>query len=382
MKPRHPKYKIKEGDTIQIITELFGIDKDIWLRYHNNMCRLDDIIRDTLPKQLDEIYLLPELWEKENTLNTRHSLMRENQENTSIVLHNKSVLFFAPMNINNKYGVVLNLEKDKILNKEIGQHTHLRGNPVILDNQNFISTPQNLDGRYGVTTYCKDNKIQYEITVTYKGHTPSDEFIFYINRKQLYINDNEPDLLLYEMANKMSKAFFPMLIGINNQGQVFSIYNYQEIQERSKEIVKELRQYYVGEYAEKYINNFQINCTNVNTIIKNIRNEIFLKLFFFPIYGNYDKNLLTRRELIWYDKYNIKYEESLSISIYPYYNRTGKLKLYVKPEKKETTSPFINAEYRLYPNDNSIAMIIGEIALFNVKKELVVTKVEIIHLSD
>lgn len=59
MKTLHPKYKIKEGDTIQTITRLFEVEESVWLRYHNNMCRLNHIIRDHIPSELKEIYLLP-----------------------------------------------------------------------------------------------------------------------------------------------------------------------------------------------------------------------------------------------------------------------------------------------------------------------------------
>lgn len=127
MKKPHPKYKIKPNDTLQSITKLFGVKEGVWKMYHNNMCRLDDIIRDTLPKHLDEIYLLPELWNKEKGLNnidrSVHTIFDEKQK---IILHNKKILSFAPYNINNRYGVIVNLGKDEI-------HFKAEGEIIVMD---------------------------------------------------------------------------------------------------------------------------------------------------------------------------------------------------------------------------------------------------------
>jgi hypothetical protein len=63
MQNNHPTYKIQKGDTIERISERFGVEASVWRKYHNEICPITDMISSYILPSVKEIYLLPELWE-------------------------------------------------------------------------------------------------------------------------------------------------------------------------------------------------------------------------------------------------------------------------------------------------------------------------------
>lgn len=337
MKPRHPKYTIKQGDTLQSITQLFGVEVDVWTRYHNNMCRLDNVIREMLPKHLTEIYLLPELWEKEFELNTIEvSEPSEYNENKSIILHNRNVLFFAPQNINNKYGVVINFGK---------------------------------------------NQVHYKIGCKYLGKISDEVFQILLDREQVYINNQEPDLKLYELADKMAKAVYPLVLDMNRERNVTVINNYMDIVFRCEEAQKKLSQYYVGEFAERYIDAFSRQYSNPNNLINHIEQELFFQLFFLPIQGLYDNQKEKRIKYKHISSKNDITEYNLNVSLRPVYTRSGKLVADIESEEMMNANKCFQAEYLLYPEDHSIFAMRGCLIQKDRKGKDQNIRFEIYHLN-
>lgn len=336
MNKLHPKYEIKEGDTIQIITERFGIDKDVWLRYHNNMCRLDDVIKYNLPEHLQEIYLSPELWDKASILNTSEPIITEYKENTAILLHNKNVLFFAPMNINNKYGVIINLGKDQI---------------------------------------------HYEIECKYIGKLAEDIFQIKLNRAQVYINNQEPDLKLYELADQMAKAVYPLVLNIDKNSKIISIDNHDEILLRCKDAQKKMSQYYVGEKAEKSLEIFGRNCLNHNTLINRIEQELFFQLYFLPIQGIYNDQNEKKIQYTHISSTNYITKYNLNIKLESVYTRWGKVVANIESDEQEDSTKCFQAEYLLYPEDHSIFTIKGHLMHISKYANMRTIHFEIYHLN-
>lgn len=336
MNKLHPKYEIKEGDTIQIITERFGIGKDVWLRYHNNMCRLDQVIRDILPNDLGEIYLLPELWNNAGILNAPEPLASEYNENTPIVLHNRNVLFFVPVNINNKYGVVLNLGKDQI---------------------------------------------HYEIECKYIGKIAEDIFQIELNRTQVYINNQEPDLKLYELADQMAKAVYPLVLNIDKNRKIIRINNHDEILLRCEDARKKMSQYYVGEKAEKYLEIFGRNCSNPVALINRIEQELFFQLYFLPIQGIYNDQNEKKIQYTHISSMNDITIYNLNIKLEPVYTRWNKIVANIESDEQENATTCFKVEYLLYPEDHSIFEIKGHLMYKGRDANMRTTYFKIYHLN-
>lgn len=336
-KHQHPKYKIKESDTLQSITELFNIEKTVWIQYHNNMCQLDDIIQECLPGHLEEIYLLPELWENVDDFNstnqTRHALFNEQEE---IILYNKNILFFAPYNINNRYGVIIDLG---------------------------------------------ENRIHYEVEIKYIGHLTPDVFRISIDRKQVYINNQEPHFKLYEMADQMAKSIYPLILDINKEKKIQAIANYQDIRQRSTDVQKRLSQYFVGEYANKYIQTFKKHVNNPNTLINHLENELFYQLFFLPIQGLYDEQLTRKTQYSHLSEMNTITIYDLNVELNHRYTESGKIIAKIHSTEVLDANISFEAEYRLYPEDHSIFSMRGNLILLNDKNKACNTHFEIYHLN-
>ena len=313
MKPRHPKYKIKQTDTLQSITQLFGVEEKVWLQYHNNLCRPpEELIREQLPKDLTEIYLLPELWEKEEELNIVVAPKPKNSEQP-IVLHLDSVLFNAPMNFNHRYGVVFQFPKDKV---------------------------------------------HFEIDCIYDGRITDDVYQITINREQVYANEQAPNTKMYEIADQMAKAVYPLVLHINRERKIEEIHNYQEIVQRCAEARKKLPEYYQGEYAEKYIDLFEKHCSNPNSLINHMESNRFYQLFFLPIQGLYEKLKKTVEHQFIFDKSG-EINCNLEVTLEPKYTEWGKLVAHVVGKSVQNGKTCFEAKYFLYPEDNSIFAIQG-----------------------
>lgn len=247
MKKHHLKYKIKKDDTIQRITVLFGVEEDVWIRYHNNMCRLDDVIRDTLPKHLEEIYLLPDLWEKEQDLNK--SII----ENISDNVPKKNMFGY-----NNT--LIMKLCPNKFTYKV----------SIRLENNN-----QN-----NVVEFCASVKwIQKEdllyniqidkLTETYK------------------INGQEADLVADELAIKAASCLYPLNLLVTRQDGIIGINNIDEIQKRWLDVRKNMLNYNEGEIIEKYLRITEKSIKDEEALLLSLKNDWFLYAYFNRIYQTY-----------------------------------------------------------------------------------------------
>lgn len=337
MKKPHPKYKIKEGDSISSISSLFGIEESVWLTYHNNMCRLTDIIRQEIPSHLEYVFLLPELWDKEDDLNNPkepiHPLFNEKQR---VALFQNRILFFAPCNINNTYGVIVNFDK---------------------------------------------NQVHYEIEVKFIEQLTPEVFRLSIDRKQVYINNQEPDGKLYEMADQMAKSIYPIIIDINKEKKIVAIANHNEIRQRCDETRGKLSQYYVGEYAQKKIRLFETQVNNPNSLINHLENELFYQLFFLPIRGIYNDGLIKKDQYLHRSNTHKITTYNLNIVLNENYTESGKIVAKIHSDEKINTERCFDAEYRLYPEDHSIFSMRGSLILSDDRGKPHSTRFEIYHLN-
>ena len=338
MKKQHPKYKIRKGDTLESISLLFGIEKDIWTRYHNNMCSLSNVIHreNVLPAKLEEIFLLPELWEKAYKLN----LLTES--------------------------LSLNLKKD---------------DPIELINNHLQFRPEGINHKYGVTLNLAKNKVHYEMALACIGQTGST-FRLVLDRKQVYINDKEPDGKLYELANQMGKSIYPIIIDVNKQSrEIIDICNYDEMKERCRGNIVELKRYFTGEYAERYIYLYEKQIGNLNSLKNHLQTELFNELYLLPVQQNIFDKLHSSILYQHTSESNIQTCYHLDIRLNPMYTDSGKIIALVNSREQLGSTPCFKAEYRLYPKDHTIFSIRGSLILPHGHKKLHTTTFEIYHLN-
>lgn len=250
MQKQHPKYKIKEGDTIQRITSLFGIEQDIWTRYHNNMCRLEHVIRKNFPSELEEIYLLPELWEKEDDLNQMLSVkeLSEKKINQRVSFGYQNTLPMKACWEVLNYGVML----------------------ALFDNE-------------------KVNTIKYEVSIKWIAKEENEHIIEIDRISNTYINDQEPDLMAEVLAVKTASALYPLELVVTRADGIIGINNFEKIQKRWKNIKQEIRKYYEGETLEKYLqlNDGIIMDSDSDILLRSLKNDWFLHGYFNKIYQTY-----------------------------------------------------------------------------------------------
>lgn len=259
MQKSHPKYILKEGDTIQSLTELFGVDEDKWKRYHSNMSRLQDIILNSIPKHLKEIYLLPDLWDMEKKLNTMPTLKEatEKRINQHILFgyQNTLPIRYCPKVL--YYGVML----------------------ILFENE-------------------KVNTIKYEISMRWIRHEGNYQIIEVNKVSDTFINDTEPDLMADELAVKVSATLYPLELIISRKKGIVGINNFDAIQKRWEKTKQKIREFNSGDIIEKYLYFNDKSFDNKEVLLRCLRNDYFLRGYFNKIYETYTneysfKNVLS-----------------------------------------------------------------------------------------
>lgn len=354
MKKYHPKYKIDQGDTLQSITEIFGVELDKWKRYHNNMCRLDDIIMDALPKHLTEIYLLPELWDKVQELNRISHLQKKISNSPSKVIFGyDETLFLKPISRIKKYGVKILIQKGEIT-----------------------------------------KSIKYEIDLKWLGVEDDNHIVELSKISAVFIDDVQPDLIMDRLATEIFGKIYPISLSLNRKGQIADIYNFNDIQLRWENVQNEIRKGRKGEWIEKYIKLTGKSFLNKKIFLEKLLTNWHLHSLFLGIHQTYTRKYFIENIIsfpmvqgIEPIQYNTKQEVSQYLDNYGMIQVkiTGKsidqrsikdieYKLNVPnfPEEEKLRGEYI-AKYFIDPTTNIIDASITECSLeLNTKKNITI----------
>lgn len=239
-----------------------------------------------------------------------------------------------------------------------------------------------INHKYGFifTHLNKDLKIHYKLDLKFVGYNNFANPIYEINRYQVYINNKEPDILLYEMADKMSKSFYPFVFSMNENQTIRSIENFKEIINRCKRTEEDLRKYYVGDTAEKIINNFKRHYNDEHYLKNELENNIFYNILFFP--SQKQLNLPSSQQT------NFKFSiEGKAIKlpvlqkIEPLVSKSKKIKLNLLGLKNEDNVNTFEISYKLNESDNSIFSAIGKIE-YVVRREKTSYELECYHINE
>ena len=311
------KYSLEKGDTIESVAQKFDISINRLLSMHNINVPIEDVIKsqyDGFPKHLTFIYLTEEVVK---------NIEKKNERKTGYVIW-----------ANTFY-------KSKTYGFQVENY----------ENETLI------------------NKIHYLLEMVYKKNEDK-QIVLEINRKQVYINNKQPDAIIEQLANSISETIFPIQLQISSKGEIESIGNHKEILERWQIKKEELSAYYKGDIAEKIIAKADNFFKNKYIITDSLTENWFFNLFFKPIYGSYS----TNKEINYNCTFPFESKEfEITQNLEDVYSKTNKV--IINTVGKSTNSKTKNEatiQYKLNELDKSIFSIIGTFTSNNMK-----TKVEI-----
>lgn len=134
-----------------------------------------------------------------------------------------------------------------------------------------------------------NEKLSFEFSLKNEYH--SEKRLIKINRGNLLFNDeNLDETLIGNLVFQASEALFPLVLQINSFGYPISIFNASEILERWKTFIPRFQEYYDNERSINLLNHIGKLYKNPEKLLKSLQNDWFYATFFFPIYGEYQKN--------------------------------------------------------------------------------------------
>lgn len=130
--------------------------------------------------------------------------------------------------------------------------------------------------------------IRYDFTANFLRNKSDMSMFCRINRiSPIYINDEEADLIIDELAYETGKVFYPLVVQMDDFGKFQKIINYTEISERWKKQREKISQYFAGDDADKYLALMDQVIRNEAMINKTFRHDLFINTFFAPVYKRY-----------------------------------------------------------------------------------------------
>lgn len=249
-------------------------------------------------------------------------------------------------------------------------------------------------------------EVHYQVEINCTTRNTYNDFVFEINRKQVYINNEEPDLLVEQMLDKCSKALFPIRIIPAFDGSLSEIDNYDEIVERWHSFKKQLSSYYYSEVAYKILNKVQDLILNKQELEKSLNQDWFFHLHFSPLYIDYP--LGTAQTYNWkspiFGNQSIVYKTDHTIA--EHYTATNKIVINAKgksndersinevlqgidyPQAKLMDKPYstleseMEVQYKLYGEDRSLFSIIATYTTKISESKNKIQKIGLYHLVE
>lgn len=128
-----------------------------------------------------------------------------------------------------------------------------------------------------------DKTLQYEMEVTLLGQVTAGVSGYEIDRKNVLIDNEEPNTVFEMLAMECGKALFPLRFSVDEKGNIVTIYEYPKVVERWEIIKNQLLNYYEGDMALSYIKCNDNNLKSIETLKKMLRNQLFGYFFFNPL---------------------------------------------------------------------------------------------------
>lgn len=134
-------------------------------------------------------------------------------------------------------------------------------------------------------------KIIYEISLKYKETRNNLHIIEYSKSK--FRGSHEG--ILSDLALKCLEKISPLLIFLNEKGYVEKIEIKQEVIEDFPKIKNEILNYFTGEIAESYVENFEIVVKNSSLFSKKMKEDLFIRTYFAPVRNKFYRGKSSAR---------------------------------------------------------------------------------------
>ena len=233
------KHPIKENDTIESVAQHFGITTNYLQLVHNLNVDVYDKIKNIsgfFPSHLKEIFI------DENTYQS--FIERENEKRPK----NSPILEYKPIKNKTIYNVFYTFSDD--------------------EEQTNISFQTSIEGL--------------------ENNPKINGYIVQINRTSItLLNNEEPELVIDELALATAKVIYPLQIILNYRGKFVGINNYEEIVKRWEIVKENIRDNFESEQTENYIISTGATLQSKETLLASLKKDWFLNAYFSEIYINY-----------------------------------------------------------------------------------------------
>ena len=236
----------------------------------------------------------------------------------------------------------------------------VKRDPISYKAKNTLSNIRNYQRVYGVIYTISENEVE-KLKIHYKTSIKKEKDIITITREEVYINNERADLVVEQMADKLSAVLYPLALTINPDGTIKAIVNHKEIQERWRGLKPKLSEYYVDKRTKGILQRIDHTMRDKENILDTIKKDLFFSLFFMPLYQSFgeERKSNTNIELSIEGKRE-SFDVTLSLleEISPY----DRVIINAEGKREQAKCDFI---YKLNLTDNSITAILGNITLID-----------------
>ncbi|EKT3967491.1 hypothetical protein NTJ12_002586 [Flavobacterium psychrophilum] len=146
--------------------------------------------------------------------------------------------------------------------------------------------------RYTIEDGNEVHTLKYEAGVKWIDTDINGYSFFKIDRlSKVYIDDNEANTIVNELAEKVSSILYPLQVVVDQEGEWVDIHNFEEIKERWETKEAQILKDYPGEETEKYLVLYEENLISNQTLSLALSKDWFLRAFFNGVHTGYTSEL-------------------------------------------------------------------------------------------
>ncbi|WP_018628154.1 hypothetical protein [Niabella aurantiaca] len=139
---------------------------------------------------------------------------------------------------------------------------------------------------YGtVITFDETLKVHYETDVAQLGTIEEEGYLFFLNRKQVYINNRAPYLLADRLSDTLGSVLYPLLLLVRFDGVFEQLINQEDLVERWKQERPGIARYYKGAIPENAIVQMDRLLQGEEHLKEALKKDWFCNIFFAGIQG-------------------------------------------------------------------------------------------------
>lgn len=140
---------------------------------------------------------------------------------------------------------------------------------------------------FSFTVGEEETTLKYELNIKFVKKL-SHSYLFLLDRTTpVYINDQQLDTLVDNLAYDAGCVFYPLQIEVNTNGKFAAIRNQNEIRARWPSLKEKIERYYKGKEVAKYLSLMEETLYSDRKMHEVFKNDLFISTFFRDIYKSY-----------------------------------------------------------------------------------------------